>query len=151
MENQKYPYDRFRQLASFLCGYLSVPNEKSSDDRFIEDLARTIRRYANIEKPLHLSYCKKCNKDVELEFYEPDDECSEPHYYCPKCYSNYFDKNAKEPHKELDNWREDMEEDRQERELEYKLERAASCVCGAYQIIGHVDPVQVADCVCGAG
>lgn len=73
------------------------------------------------------------------------------YYYCPKCYAHYLDALAKYPDTDLDAHFEKEEEERQEREWKSKMERAASCVCGAYQIIGHVDPVQVADCVCGAG
>ena len=44
-----------------------------------------------------------------------------------------------------------QEEERIEKQLESQLERAASCTRGAYQIIGMVEPIQVADCCCGAG
>ena len=51
----------------------------------------------------------------------------------------------------MDEYQEMQEEDRIERQIESRLEMASSCTCGAYQIIGMVEPIQVADCCCGAG
>jgi len=50
----------------------------------------------------------------------------------------------------MDEHEEMQEENRIEKELERKLERASNCTCGAYQIIGMVEPIQTADCCCGA-
>ena len=101
------PHDRFKNAALFLCGYLKYPEEK------IDDVASQIRRYAELNEPYELCICQKCNKEVELQFYEGDDEeCSYPHYYCPNssCRANYYDKSGKESWKELDSHYEDIEE-----------------------------------------
>jgi hypothetical protein len=101
------PHDRFKNAALFLCGYLSYPEER------VDEVASTIRRYANIKKPYELCTCQKCNTLVELQYYEGDDEeCSYPHYYCPNsnCRANYYDKQGKERWDELDSHYEDIEE-----------------------------------------
>ena len=79
----KAPYDRYHQTALFLCGYFKIPSER------VEELSTIIRSKADQEKPYELVHCQKCHTDIEIEFYEPeedDDECSEPHFYCPKCF-----------------------------------------------------------------
>lgn len=102
---QEGPHDRYRQTAAFICGYCSIPSER------VEDLAEIIRNRANQAKPYELAHCKKCNTDVEIEFSEPDDEeCSEPHFYCPKCYANYYDREAKESWPELDDHYQEIRE-----------------------------------------
>jgi hypothetical protein len=107
------PHDRFKNAALFLCGYLSYPKEK------VDEVASIIRRYANFIEPYELCVCQKCNEKVELQFYEGDeDECSYPHYYCPKCRANYYDKNGEESWKELDSHYEDIEEKFKESQFE---------------------------------
>lgn len=107
------PYDRFRKVASFLCGYFKISEERA------EELAKIIRDDCHTGKPYEISHCQKCDSEIEIEFWEGDDEeCSEPHYYCPKCYANYFDKKAQEPWHELDAHYEELEERRRERDLE---------------------------------
>jgi hypothetical protein len=102
---QTGPHDRYRQTAAFICGYCSIPSER------VEDLAEIIRRDAKQDKPYELAHCKKCDTDVEIEFSEPDDEeCSYPHFYCPKCYANYYDRQAKESWPELDDHYEEIRE-----------------------------------------
>jgi len=102
---QEGPYDRYRQTAAFICGYCSIPSER------VEDLAEIIRNRSNQAKPYELAHCKKCNTDVEIEFSDPDDEeCSEPHFYCPKCYANYYDREAKESWPELDDHYQEIRE-----------------------------------------
>ena len=44
---------------------------------------------------------------------------------------------------------EDQYEEQKEREEEEEMERAASCKCGALQIMNY-KVIQVADCICGA-
>lgn len=101
----KEPYDRYHQTALFLCGYFKIPSER------VEELSTIIRSKADQEKPYELVHCQKCDTDVEIEFYEPDDEeCSEPHFYCPKCYANYYDRQAKERWVELDDHFEELNE-----------------------------------------
>lgn len=152
MSNKKEIHDRFRNLASFLCGYLSVEKEKRESEDWKQDLAVILRRYADIDNPLILTECKKCKTTVELNWleYEEDDN-SGGYYYCPKCNTNYFDNKGNDAYTEMDEYEEMKEEERIERQLQSQLERAASCTCGAYQIIGMVDPIQTADCCCGAG
>lgn len=107
------PHDRFKNAALFLCGYLSYSKEK------VDEVASIIRRYADLKEPYELCICQKCKTQVELKFYEGDeDECSYPHYYCPKCYANYYDKSGKENWKELDSHYEDIEERFRERQFE---------------------------------
>ena len=91
------PHDRFKNTALFLCGYLSYPSDK------VDDVANILRRYINTKEPYELCICQKCNIEVELEFYEGDnDECPYPHYNCPNCRSNYTDKQGKIRFHELD-------------------------------------------------
>lgn len=107
------PHDRFKNAALFICGYLSYSKEK------VDEVASIIRRYADLKEPYELCICQKCKTQVELKFYEGDeDECSYPHYYCPKCYANYYDKSGKENWKELDSHYEDIEERFRERQFE---------------------------------
>ena len=99
------PFDRYRRAAAFICGYFSIPSER------VEDLAKIIRSKAQQGKPYELAHCQKCDTDVEIEFYEPDDEeCLVPHFYCPKCYANYYDSQAKKRWIELDSHFEELEE-----------------------------------------
>mgnify|MGYP003538152139 FL=1 len=101
------PYDRFKNAALFLCGYLKYPEDK------VDDVASQIRRYASLNEPYELCTCQKCNQVVELEFYEGDDEeCSHPHYTCPssQCRAIYYDKPGKERWEELEAHYEDIEE-----------------------------------------
>ena len=112
----KEPYDRYHQTALFLCGYFKIPSER------VEELSTIIRSKADQEKPYELVLCQKCHTDIEIEFYEPeedDDECSEPHFYCPKCYANYYDRQAKERWIELDSHYEDLNERFRERQFDY--------------------------------
>lgn len=151
MQHKKEIYDRFRSLASFLCGYLNVDKVKSDSEDFKQDLALTLRRYADIENPITLANCLKCKTTVELTYLEYDeDDNNGGYYYCPKCNANYFDEKCKLPYKEMDIHEEMQEEERIDKQLESQLERAANCKCGAYQIIGMVEPIQTADCCCGA-
>lgn len=107
------PHDRFKNAALFLCGYLFYPKEK------VDEVAGIIRRYADLKEPYELCICQKCKTEVELQFYEGDeDECSYEHYYCPKCYANYYDKHGKESWKELDSHYEDIEERLRESKFE---------------------------------
>ncbi|HRB60843.1 MAG TPA: hypothetical protein PLP80_15175 [Niabella sp.] len=109
------PHDRFKNAAWFLCGYLKYPEEK------VDDVASQIRRYAALNEPYELCTCQKCNKLVELEFYEGDDEeCSYPHYTCPssQCRAIYYDKSGKERWKELEAHYEDIEESFRERQFQ---------------------------------
>lgn len=111
METQ--PYDRFRQVASFLSGYFKIPFER------VEELAKIIREQCDTSKPYEVVHCQKCNSDVEIEFADRNDsDCDEPHYYCPKCYANYFDKKAKEPWHELDAHFEELQERMRESRFE---------------------------------
>jgi len=108
------PHDRFKNAALFLCGYL-----KYAED--IDEVASIIRRYSALNEPYELCTCQKCTNDVELRFYEGDeDECSEPHYTCPnsQCRAIYYDKSGKERWKELESHYEDIEERYREREYE---------------------------------
>ena len=103
------PHDRFKNAALFLCGYL-----KYSEDK-VDDVASQIRRYAALNEPYELCTCQKCNTQVELSYYEGDedeDECSYPHYTCPnsQCKAIYYDKSGKERWKELESHYEDIEE-----------------------------------------
>ena len=110
------PHDRFKNVALFLCGYLSYPNEK------VDEVASIIRRYANLKEPYELCTCQKCKTEVELQYYGGDeDECSYPHYYCPNsnCRANYYDKSGKESWKELDSHYEDIEENFRERQFDF--------------------------------
>lgn len=109
------PHDRYRKAAAFICGYLSIPSER------VEDLAKIIRDKSNHDKPYELVHCQKCDNDIETEFYEPeinDDECSYPHYYCPKCYANYHDREAKERWVDLDIHYEEIRERYMESQFE---------------------------------
>ena len=151
MSNKEIIYDRFRGLAGFLCGYLSVDRDKCENEAWKQDLARILRRHADIDNPLILTECKKCKTTVELEWLEYDeDDNSGGYYYCPKCYANYFDNKGNDAWTEMDEYQEMQEEDRIERQIESRLEMASSCECGAYQIKG-MEVYQVADCCCGAG
>ena len=151
MSNKKIIHDRFRGLAGFLCGYLSVERSKSENEDWKQDLASILRRYADIDNPLILTDCKKCKTTVELKWIEYEEEDnSGGYYYCPKCNTNYFDNKGNDPYTEMDEHEEMQEENRIEKEIERKLERASNCTCGAYQIIGMVEPIQTADCCCGA-
>lgn len=101
------PHDRFKNAALFLCGYLSYPEER------VDEVASVIRRYAALNEPYGLCTCQKCNKQVELRYYEGDeDECSYPHYTCPnsQCRAIYYDKSGKERWEELESHYEDIEE-----------------------------------------
>jgi len=139
------PHDRFKNVALFLCGYLSYPNER------VDEVASIIRRYANLQEPYELCTCQKCKTEVELQWIEYEEEDnSGGYYYCPKCNANYFDHKGNDAYTEMDEHEEMQEENRIEKELERKLERASNCTCGAYQIIGMVEPIQTADCCCGA-
>jgi len=151
MSNKKIIHDRFRGLAGFLCGYLSVERSKSENEDWKQDLASILRRYADIDNPLILTDCKKCKTTVELKWIEYEEEDnSGGYYYCPKCNANYFDNKGNDAYTEMDEHEEMQEENRIEKELERKLERASNCTCGAYQIIGMVELIQTADCCCGA-
>lgn len=110
--SHREPYDRYRQTAAFISGYCSIPSER------VEELARIIRTKAEHDKPYELVHCQKCDTEVEIEFYEGD-ECSQPHFYCPKCYANYYDRKAKEPWIELDSYYEDLEERLRESQFDY--------------------------------
>jgi uncharacterized Zn finger protein (UPF0148 family) len=61
--------------------------------------------------------------------------------YCNNCGEDFSYEDFDE-----DDWREEMEERRQE-EL---AERAALCKCGAWQFAKNGSVVHVADCCCGA-
>ena len=101
------PHDRFKNAALFLCGYLSYPEQR------IDEVASVIRRYAALNEPYELCTCQKCNTQVELRYYEGDeDECSHPHYTCPnsQCRAIYYDKSGKERWEELESHYEDIEE-----------------------------------------
>ena len=91
MSNKEIIYDRFRGLAGFLCGYLSVDRDKCENEEWKHDLARILRRHADIDNPLILTECKKCKTTVELEWLEYDEDDNSGGYYYPKCYANYFD------------------------------------------------------------
>ena len=79
----------------------------------VDEVASVIRRYAALNEPYGLCTCQKCNKQVELRYYEGDeDECSYPHYTCPnsQCRAIYYDKSGKERWEELESHYEDIEE-----------------------------------------
>src|SRR5690606_4660309 len=99
------PYDRFKNAALFLCGYLGYSEDK------VDDVARQIRRYASLNEPYELCTCKKCNQVVELVFYKGNDE-EYPHFHCPNsgCRANYYDRQAKESWPELDSHYEEIRE-----------------------------------------
>lgn len=106
-------FDRYHKAALFICGYCSLPEDRA------KDIADIFRKRAEQETPYILCRCKKCNTDVELDFYEGDDEeCSQPHYYCPKCYANYYDKQGTEPWPELDDYYEDLREQLMEQQFD---------------------------------
>ena len=110
------PNDRFKGVALFLLGYLSYPENK------IDEVANIIRRYSAINEPYQLCTCQKCKNEVELRFYEGDeDECSEPHYTCPnsQCRAIYYDKLGKERWEELESHYEDIEERYRERQYDF--------------------------------
>lgn len=91
------PHDRFKNTALFLCGYLSYPRVK------VDEVAGIIKRYSNLKEPYELCICQKCKIEVELEFYEgDDDECPPSHYNCPNCRANYCDKKGNVKFDELD-------------------------------------------------
>ena len=48
MSNKEIIYDS-RGLAGFLCGYLSVDRDKCENEEWKQDLARILRRHADIE------------------------------------------------------------------------------------------------------
>lgn len=100
------PHDRFKGTALFLCGYL-----KYSEDK-IDDVASQIRRYAELNEPYVLCTCQKCNKEVELVYFQDEDNEEPPHYHCPYsgCKACYNDKEGKHRWIDLENHYEDMEE-----------------------------------------
>jgi hypothetical protein len=68
-----------------------------------------------------MNYCEECGIEI-----------SEDEYWCPRCIEA------------------DDEIDYEEREENERLEIAANCTCGAWQICENGDVIHTADCCCGA-
>jgi hypothetical protein len=89
-----------------------------------------------LKKVENMSYtiCPECSKHLS-DHEQRNEYCHE----CGECWDGEDDFDE-------DDWREEMEERRQE-EL---AERAALCKCGAWQFAKNGSVVHVADCCCGA-